>query len=87
MSLPLVSYIIISMNRSAELAECLANVRLQEYPHKEIIVVDNGSTDDTGNIVRNCPFISATGHSKVFFKIYVSDLREAVSDYVSCIVR
>jgi GT2 family glycosyltransferase len=53
MSLPLVSYIIISMNRSAELAECLANVRLQEYPHKEIIVVDNGSTDDTGHIVRN----------------------------------
>ena len=41
------------MNRSAELAECLANVRLQEYPHKEIIVVDNGSTDDTGHIVRN----------------------------------
>jgi hypothetical protein len=53
MPLPLVSYIIITMNRSAELTDCLANVRLQAYPHKEIIVIDNGSTDDTGELVKN----------------------------------
>ena len=53
MPLPLVSYIIITMNRSDELADCLANVREQDYPHKEIIVVDNGSTDDTGEAVKN----------------------------------
>ena len=53
MPFPLVSYIIITMNRSAELRDCLANIRLQEYPNKEIIVVDNGSTDDTRHIVRN----------------------------------
>lgn len=50
---PLVSFIIITMNRSEELKDCLANVRLQEYPHKEIIVVDNGSIDDTHQTVRN----------------------------------
>jgi len=53
MPLPLVSYIIITMNRSDELADCLANVREQDYPHKEIIVVDNGSTDDTREAVSN----------------------------------
>jgi len=53
MTLPLVSYIVITMNRSDELTGCLANIRLQDYPHKEIIVVDNGSTDDTGDVVRN----------------------------------
>ena len=50
---PLVSFIIITMNRSEELKDRLANVRLQEYPHKEIIVVDNGSIDDTRQTVRN----------------------------------
>ena len=53
MSVPRVSYIIITMNRAVELADCLANVRSQNYPHKEIIVVDNGSIDDTGRTVRN----------------------------------
>ena len=50
---PLVSFIIVTMNRSEELTDCLANVRLQEYPHKEIIVVDNGSIDDTKQTVTN----------------------------------
>lgn len=53
MSTPLVSFIIITMNRSEELTDCLASVRLQEYPHKEIIVVDNGSIDDTKQTVTN----------------------------------
>ena len=53
MPLPLVSYIIITKNRSDELVDCLANLRLQEYHHKEIIVVDNGSTDETAPTVTN----------------------------------
>jgi len=50
---PLVSYIIITFNRSDELAGCLANVTQQDYPHKEILVVDNGSVDDTRKIVQH----------------------------------
>jgi len=53
MSVPLISYIIITMNRAVELADCLANVISQDYPNKEIIVVDNGSTDNTRRTVKN----------------------------------
>lgn len=52
MALPSVSYIIITMNRQDELAGCLSSVRAQDYPHKQIIVVDNGSSDDTAKMVR-----------------------------------
>lgn len=51
MKSPLVSYIVITMNRRDELAGCLRNLREQDYPDREIIVVDNGSTDDTAAMV------------------------------------
>ena len=53
MQMPLVSYIVITENRSDELADCLACLEQQEYPHKEIILVDNGSIDDTRLKVTN----------------------------------
>ena len=52
MSLPLVSYVIITMNRQDELSGCLLNLRAQKYSHKQVIVVDNGSTDSTVQMVR-----------------------------------
>lgn len=52
MSLPLVSYIVITMNRPHELAGCLTSIRTQDYPHKQIIVVDNGSSDNSVNLLR-----------------------------------
>jgi len=44
---PLVSYIVITMNRRDELSGCLSNLLEQDYPSKQIIVVDNGSADNT----------------------------------------
>lgn len=52
MKLPLVSYVIITMNRQEELAGCLSNLYEQNYHQKQIVVVDNGSTDDTVNMIR-----------------------------------
>ena len=44
---PLVSFVVVTWNRRDRLAGCLRSVRSQDYPNREILVVDNGSTDGT----------------------------------------
>ena len=44
---PVVSVVIPCYNQGRFLAESLASVRAQAYLHREVIVVDDGSTDDT----------------------------------------
>ena len=50
--LPLVSVIIPVYNTKKYLAECLDSVCKQSYPRLDIIVVDDGSTDDSGTLLR-----------------------------------
>ncbi len=47
-----ISVIIPTYNRAATLARCLLSVAGQSLPPAEIIVVDDGSTDATGDLVR-----------------------------------
>lgn len=49
---PLVSVVIAAYNAEQHLAETLESVLSQTYPHLEIIVVDDGSTDGTARCVR-----------------------------------
>ncbi|RMF02725.1 MAG: glycosyltransferase family 2 protein [Chloroflexi bacterium] len=51
MAPPLASVIILSYNGLAYLGPCLSAVLKQDYPNFEVIVVDNGSTDGSAELV------------------------------------
>ncbi len=48
---PLVSVVIATYNRGAYLADCLHSILAQTFGDFEVIVVDDGSTDDTPTII------------------------------------
>jgi chlorobactene glucosyltransferase len=49
---PLVSIIVPARNEAVNISPCVASLLNTQYPDIEIIVVDDGSTDGTGDIVR-----------------------------------
>ena len=50
--LPLVSIVIPTYNRARWLKECVESALAQDYQRLEVLVVDDGSTDDTGEIIK-----------------------------------
>lgn len=57
MSFPLVSIVIATYNRGSIIERAIETVQLQDYPHKEIIIVNDGSTDNTAEILARYPDI------------------------------
>ncbi|MBI4446789.1 MAG: glycosyltransferase family 2 protein [Acidobacteria bacterium] len=53
MSSPLVSVVVVNYNRAQLLKECLESLQKQTYRDIELIIVDNGSTDHSNDIVRS----------------------------------
>lgn len=51
-ALPLVSVIVPARNEAHNIAECVATLLDSAYPRREVIVVDDGSVDGTGDIAR-----------------------------------
>ena len=54
MSKKLVSIILLTWNGSSHVEECLDSVMRQRYRPLELIVVDNGSTDGTSDMIQTC---------------------------------
>jgi O-antigen biosynthesis protein len=54
---PRVSVIVCSYNGGATLEQCLCSLRTLDYPDFEVIVVDDGSTDDTQGILARFPTV------------------------------
>lgn len=52
---PLISVIIPNWNGAAHLPTCLEALRRQTYPHREVLVVDNGSTDGSLDLLASYP--------------------------------
>lgn len=49
---PLVTVIVPAFNAEKTIERCLCSIRNQSYPELEVLVVDDGSTDHTGQIVK-----------------------------------
>jgi glycosyltransferase involved in cell wall biosynthesis len=54
---PLVSVIIAVYNEERHIGECIQSLLAQSYPAVEILVVDDGSTDRTPQVVRGFPAV------------------------------
>jgi glycosyltransferase involved in cell wall biosynthesis len=54
-SFPLISVIIPCYNHARYLPAAIDSVSMQDYPNKEIIVVDDGSSDNTKEVAANYP--------------------------------
>lgn len=51
-SMPFVSIVVPAYNHAGYLKECIESILAQDYPQVELIVLDDGSTDSTADILR-----------------------------------
>lgn len=70
--LPLVSIIVASYNHEKYITECVESIMQQTYPNIELIVVDDCSTDNTQEILKNL-------QSQYNFKLMINKVNIGVS--------
>ena len=88
-----VSVIIPTYNREKFISECVQSVLAQTLPAREIIIVDDGSTDATYNILRDLGFNSLSTKKTVLRYFFQQNLgvssarnlgiKEARSEYIA----
>ena len=84
---PLVTVAVPTYNRASYLRESLESIRGQSYPHLEIVVADNASTDGTADLLRDLaaqePRLRAIAHERNLGMVgnFNAVLRAARGDY------
>ncbi len=63
--LSIVSIILPALNSEKTIAKAIESIQAQSYPHWELLIVDDGSTDHTQKIVSN--FISEDSRIRLFY--------------------
>ena len=64
LELPKVSVVVCSYNGGRTLRECLDSLMRVDFPDYEVILIDDGSTDETSQIAAECKY-SPKGWSAV----------------------
>ena len=82
-STPLVSVIVVSWNVAESLRRCLESVFASKYPHLEVLVIDNASSDASASVAKSYPvqFIQNTKNLG-FPKAVNIGLRQSRGDYL-----
>jgi len=60
---PFISIVMPSFNQAPYIAEAINSVLEQDYPHRELIVIDGGSTDGACEVIASCARQLAYWHS------------------------
>ena len=67
-----VSVAVVAHNASRDLPACLARIRAQTHGPVEILVIDNGSTDDTAAVARATPGVRVAPNVYVYPQVYTA---------------
>ncbi len=82
---PMMSVVVCSYNGSKTILDCLNGLVMLDYPSFEVIIVNDGSTDNTGDIISGFPFkIITTQNNGLSFARNVG-AREAKGEIIAYI--
>jgi GT2 family glycosyltransferase len=82
---PRVSVVVATYNAERTLDDCLGSLEKLNYPDYEVIVVNDGSTDGSGDIIERYPFRTITTHNQGVSAARNEGLRAASGEIIAYI--